>query len=81
MIGNKLYFSSESKTKGLFVLDTASGAVDRIDSVPANGVDEINGKLYWLRSVVTYAAAQPVQSSDYDCRLYCYDGYTVKKVA
>ena len=81
IIGNKLYFSSESKTKGLFVLDTASGAVDRIDSVPANGVDEINGKLYWLRSVVTYAAAQPVQSSDYDCRLYCYDGYTVKKVA
>ena len=79
--GNKIYFSLDNTNKGLYVYDTvAGGTPEKIDASPAHGMTVYNGKLYFLRTSVSYANNYPVHASGYDGKLYCYDGAKTEAV-
>ncbi|MCH5161649.1 MAG: DUF5050 domain-containing protein [Clostridiales bacterium] len=74
----KVYFSSNGTNKGLYVYNITTDSTVKIDSNPASGMAEYNGKLYFLRTVITYTTlGYPSHTGNYDGRLYCYDGTNV----
>ena len=77
--GGKLYFSSKSKTVGVYVYDTATSQQTKISDKVGEGLVVVDGELWFIQTAVTYVADYPVHSGDGDCALYCYNGNTVTK--
>jgi len=77
--GTKLYYSSTSKTVGVYVYDTANSSTTKISDKVAEAMTVISGKLWFVQTAVTYTTDYPVHSGNGDGALYCYDGRTVTK--
>ena len=79
--GGKVYFSAKGADKGVYEYDVTSGNTEKIDSQPACGIAACGGKVYFIRTVVTYSSDEyPSHDSAYDGKLYCYDGSSVTAV-
>ncbi len=79
--GNKVYFSLDDTNKGLYVYDTVSGgSAKKINGSPAHGMVEFGGKLYFLRTAVSYSNNYPTHDQSLDGKLYCYDGDLISAV-
>ncbi len=79
--GSKVYFSLDNTNKGLYVYDTVlGGSAKKISDLPAHGMVEQDGKLYFLQASVSYTNNYPLHDSSLDGKLYCYDGASVKAV-
>ena len=78
--GSNLYYSSKKSGKsGLYKVNLLTKAETKISDKQGHGLCEVNGKVYFIETVVTFTADYPIHSGNGEGYLYYYDGSSIKK--
>lgn len=77
---NDLYYSSKkSNTAGFYRLNLSTKENTKLSDKCADGMLNINGKIYFIQTAISYSNDYPYNSNG-DGKLYCYDGIDIKKL-
>lgn len=75
----KLYFSSMSKTVGVYACDLATKQLSKISESVGEAITVVGDNVWFVATAVEYDADYPVHKGEGDCALYCYNGVTLSK--
>ena len=75
----KLYFSSMSKTVGVYYCDLSTKQLVKICDSVGEAITVVGSNVWFVATAVEYDADYPVHKGDGDCGLYCYDGVSLSK--
>lgn len=78
--GLTLYYSSKkSNNAGFYRLNLSTKENTKLSDKCADGMLNINGKIYFIQTAISYSNDYPYNSNG-DGKLYCYDGTDIKKL-